>query len=336
MKLNRLFGPAALALLVFALANIAFSQAPAYRVSQAYSHKNLTIFLIHGKNETSKTNIITLPEALERRIFRVYETSDVNELMVENISKEFDVFIQSGDIVKGGKQDRVLAVSIIIPARSGRVSIEAFCVESGRWQKRKNEEVGQFSSSNERLVTKDLKLAANAARSQQEVWSRVAEVQKKLSDNLGGSVAAEESKTSLQLSLENEKVSATTDEYVRNLAGITSGKSDVIGYAFAVNGQINSADIYVSNALFRKLWPRMLKAAAIEAIANSRGVRLADPVKADEVKGFLSDADRGRESARPVSGSASIVTREQKENVVFEARDDKSKLVVHKNYVKKN
>ena len=107
MKLNRLFGPAAVALLVFALASIALSQAPAYRISQPYSHKNLTIFLIHGKNETSKTNIITLPEALERRIFRVYETGDVNELTVENISKEFDVFIQSGDIVKGGKQDRV-------------------------------------------------------------------------------------------------------------------------------------------------------------------------------------------------------------------------------------
>ena len=50
MKLNRLFGPAAVAFLLFALANIAFSQAPAYRVSQGYSHKNLTIFLIHGKN----------------------------------------------------------------------------------------------------------------------------------------------------------------------------------------------------------------------------------------------------------------------------------------------
>ena len=336
MKLNRLFGLAAAALLVFATANIVFSQTPAYRISQAYSHKNLSIFLIHGKNETSKTNIITLPEALERRIFRVYETSEVNELMVENISKEFDVFIQSGDIVKGGKQDRVLAVSVIIPALSGRVSIDAFCVESGRWQKRQNENAGQFSSSNDRIVTKDLKLAASAARSQQEVWSKVAEAQKKLSDNVGGSVAAEESKTSLQLSLENGKVAATTDEYVRNLAGITTGKSDVIGYAFAVNGQINSADIYVSNAFFRKLWPRMLKAAAVEAVANSRGVRLADPVKADEVKGFLSDADRGRESTRPVSGTASIVTREQKENVVFEARDDKSKLVVHKNYVKKN
>ena len=41
------------------------------------------------------------------------------------------MFIQSGDIVKGGKQDRILSVSIMIPPLSGRILIEAFCVESG-------------------------------------------------------------------------------------------------------------------------------------------------------------------------------------------------------------
>src|SRR5687768_12905185 len=205
MKLKTIFGVVAL-LSVFAI--IAAAQSPAYRISAPYSHKNLTIFLLHGKNETSKTNILTLQEAMQRGVLRVYETSDVNELAVENVSKQFDVFIQSGDIVKGGKQDRVLAVSIIIAARSGRIKIEAFCVESGRWQKRGNEDAGQFSSSNDRIVSKELKLAANGARSQQEVWNKVAEAQKKLGDNLGGSVAAEESKTSLQLSLENEKVAA--------------------------------------------------------------------------------------------------------------------------------
>ena len=92
-----------------------------------------TFAVLHGKDESKKGNIMTLQEAMDKELFRVYERSEVNELEVENLSKEFDVFIQSGDIVKGGKQDRILAVSIIIPARSGRVSIEAFCVESGRW-----------------------------------------------------------------------------------------------------------------------------------------------------------------------------------------------------------
>ncbi len=335
MKFYTTAGAFAAFLFVFAFANVVFAQAPAYRISAPYSHKNLTIFLIHGKNETSKTNIITLPEALERKIFRVYETSDVNELMVENISREFDVFIQSGDIVKGGKQDRVLAISIIIPARSGKVSIEAFCVESGRWEKRKNEDVSQFSSSSERIASKELKIAANDKRSQQEVWSKVAEAQKRLGDSLGGSVAAEDSRTSLQLSLESGKIAASADEYIRGLSNILAGKTDVIGYAFAVNGHINSADIYVSNSLFKKLWPRMLKAAAVEAVAHVRGVRLAEPPKAAAVGAFLSDADKGRPKERAVAGNASIVTREEKDNVVFEARDDKAKLIVHRNYVKK-
>ena len=335
MKLNVTVGVIAAFLAVFAFANILSAQAPAYRISTAYTHKNLSIFLIHGKNETSKTNIITLAEALERKLFRVYETSDVNELMVENLSKELDVFIQSGDIVKGGKQDRVLAISVIIPARSGRVSIDAFCVESGRWEKRKNEDSTQFSSSNERIVSKELKLAANGARSQTEVWAKVSEAQKRLSDNVGGSVAAEESRSSLQLSLENGRVAATADEYVRNLSHIIAGQTDVIGYAFSVNGQINSADVYVSNALFKKLWPKMLKAAAVEAVSHSRGVRLAEPVKADAVKSFLADADKGAAKERTASGNASVTTREQKDNVVFEARDDKAKVVVHRSYVKK-
>lgn len=333
MKLNIVFcGLAAL----FVFAAIAAAQSPAYRISAPYSHKNLTIFLIHGKNETSKTNILTLQEAMDRQILRVYETSDVNELAVENVSKSFDVFIQSGDIVKGGKQDRILAVSIIIPARSGRIKIEAFCVESGRWQKRGNEDAGQFSSSNDRIVSKELKLAANGERSQQEVWAKVSEAQEKLSRNVGGGVAAPSSRSSLQLSLENSKVTATADEYVRTLSNLIEGRSDVIGYAFAVNGKINSADVYVSNSLFKKLWPRMLKAAAIEAVAEKHERAGAAPVaKPDEVKAFMSDADRGRAEERAASGAAVIVTRDQKDSAVYEARDDKSKTVVHRAYVKK-
>jgi hypothetical protein len=315
---------------------LSLSQTPGYRISAPYTHRNLTIYLIHGKNETTKSNILTLQEAMQRGILRVYETDDVNELSVENISKQFDVFIQSGDIVKGGKQDRVLAVSIMVVARSGRIKIEAFCVESGRWEKRGNENSGQFSSSNDRIVSKDLKLAANGTRSQQEVWAKVSEAQDKLGRNLGGAVTSNSSRSSLQLSLENGRVAATADEYVSKLRNLIDGKSDVIGYAFAVNGELNSADIYVSNALFTKLWPRMLKAAAVEAVAeqNGRGASVA-PAKPDAVKQFLADADSGRAEERAVSGGSRIVTRDKEDSAVYEARDDKSKTVVHRAYVKK-
>lgn len=323
------------AALIFVAVGLAAAQ-NSYRISAPYTYKNLTIFLIHGKDESSGKNVLTLQEAMEMRVLRVYETSDVNELEVENISKYYDVFIQSGDIVKGGKQDRVLAVSIIIPARSGRITISAFCVESGRWEKRKGEEVGQFSSSNDRLVTKDLKLAANKSSSQQEVWAKVSEAQQRLSQSVGGSVAAPASKTSLQLSLEDRKVAATSAEYVKKLAGIINGKNDVIGYAFAVNGKLNCADIYSSNALFKKLWPKMLKATTIEAVAEANGHAAAKPAKADDVSDFITDSDKAKKAEEKATpAGARIVTREDKENVMFESRDERRKEVVHRSYVKK-
>lgn len=336
MKFNTLhrIGLAFVCAIVFVAT--AAAQTGNYKLSQAYTHKNLTIFLIHGKDSNTKTNIMTLQEAMERKLFVVYETSNVNELEVENLSKTQDVFIQSGDIVKGGKQDRVLAISIIVPARSGRVKIEAFCVESGRWKQRGSEDAGKFDSSNDRIVSKDLKIAANSTRSQQDVWAKVSEAQANLSKNVGGEVASGASRTSLQLSLEDKKVMANIDEYVKHFADIANGKSDVIGYAFAINGKINSADVYVNNALFKKLWDKNLKATATEAVSLSREVRLADPVKVDAVKGFIVDAEKAAASERTAAGKAKIVKREDKDNVMVDAVDERSNSVVHRTYVRKN
>ena len=96
------------------------------------------------------------------------------------MSKTLEVFVQSGDIVRGGQQDRVLAVDLIVPARSGKISIAAFCVESGRWEKRGDEEAGKFNGSSDRIASRDLKIAANGSKSQSEVWKKVAEAQDKL------------------------------------------------------------------------------------------------------------------------------------------------------------
>jgi hypothetical protein len=334
MKLNRF--PAVLAALCFVLLVVSATTAQEsnYRVSEPYTFKNLTIFLLYGKDEASGRNILTLQEAMERGIFVVYETSHVNELAVENLSKEFDVFVQSGDIVKGGKQDRILGVSIIIPARSGRMNIQAYCVESGRWTKRGSEESSKFTSSNDRIVSKDLKLAANAARSQAEVWDKVSEVQGKLSRNVGQIVNSPKSSSSLQLSLENSKVSANAEEYVRKLGSVVAGKPNVIGYAFAINGKINSADVYVSNALFKKLWPKMLKASAIEAVAES-GSRSIPVPKPTAVSVFMSEADSAVAKETAIGRGARLISREDSNNAVFEARDEKKKVMVHKSYVKK-
>jgi len=159
-----------------------------YRISGPYTHKNLTVFLVHGKDLLHGRNFLTLQEALAQKKVRVYETKDVNELAIRNFSDQ-DVYVQAGDIVRGGEQDRMISIDFIVPPRSGRMPIAAFCVESGRWSKRGEEQAAYFSSSENFAATKELKLAAKRANSQEAVWENVSVAQEKLSRNVAGITA---------------------------------------------------------------------------------------------------------------------------------------------------
>src|SRR5688572_9540222 len=131
-----------------------------YRLSGPYTHKNLTIFLVHGKEQMPGKTFLTLQEALAQKKVIVYETKDVNELAIRNLSNQ-DVYVQAGDIVRGGEQDRMISIDFIVPPRSGRMPIAAFCVESGRWNKRGEEQAAYFRSE-ERRVGKECRFRWSA------------------------------------------------------------------------------------------------------------------------------------------------------------------------------
>jgi hypothetical protein len=304
-----------------------------YRLTGPYTHKNLTIFLVHGRNLIKAKTFLTLQEALVQRKVVVYETKSVNELSIENLSNE-DVYVQQGDIVKGGQQDRMIGVDLIVPPKSGKMPISVFCVEHGRWSGRGNERAAVFSSSSDAVATKQIKLAARA-NSQGGVWESVTVAQDKLSRSVGGVVNSPVSTSSLQLAVENSKVQETADSYTKALVNIADRSDDVIGYVFAINGKVNSADIYSSNALFRKLWPKLLKANAVEAIAELQQHKF-EPVKAESVKGFLSEAESARATEKDVTARTKMLTREDDSNILFETRDETQKTWVHRNYIKKN
>ena len=92
---------------------------------------------------------------------RVAETGSVNELRIENTGDE-DVYVQSGDMVKGGRQDRVLTVSFVLPRKSGEMPVAAYCVEHGRWSQRGAEEVTTFAGAYNALPSREAKLAMKA------------------------------------------------------------------------------------------------------------------------------------------------------------------------------
>ncbi len=338
MKLHYLFAIALFCLIGLTAAAQNSSTTPQqtseYRLSGPYTHKNLTVFLVHGKDQTAKT-FLTLQEALAQKKVRVYETKNVNELAIRNLSNQ-DVYVQAGDMVRGGEQDRMISVDFIVPPRSGRMPIAAYCVESGRWNRRGNEAPATFSSSENFASSKDLKLAAKSAQSQDAVWQNVSTVQGKLNNNMTVEVRADASPSSLELSVENAKVKETTAAYINALSGILRNKNDVIGYVFAINGKVNSADVYASRALFVKLWPKLIKSNAVEALAELQKDLEVKPVSDEAVKTFLAESEKPAASTKDVTERVKLVTREDDKNAFFETQDRAQKDGwVHRNYIKK-
>lgn len=299
-----------------------------------FTRKNLTFYLIHGRDTLNGKTPLTLEEAMERKLVIVHETGEVNELSIENVSQTDEVFIQAGDIVKGGQQDRMLAVDLIVPTRSGRIPIDSFCVESERWTARGRESGTQFNSSTEYAPSKDIKIAAKHSRSQGEVWEQVEDSQKKLSAATNTNTASSVSRSSLPLTMQNEKVRSDSDTYARYLEDIVPKNSDVIGIVMVINGKINSADTYGSSALFVKLWPKLLKAAAIEAVAETAQNSSQGAVNVAEIDSFFETAENAPVTEeRTVTDRIRITNREAETSLFLTTLDRDTML--HNNYLMK-
>lgn len=280
--------------------------ADALRVSAPVSHDNLSVFFVRGPDAVDASRVVTLQEALERGWAVVHETGRVNDLAVENRSPDHDLFVQSGDIIKGGRQDRMIAADLLLPPASGRVPVAAHCVEQSRWSGRGAEAATHFAVSDSFAVGNPIKLA-NDGRNQGAVWANVKANQDKLGKNLGAPVNAAASPTSLQLALENPAVRAKVDEYRRALAA-GGGGPGVVGAVFVVNGTVTSAEVYGSGVLFRKAWPKLLKAASQEAVADKADGPTPLPPTARAVELFLADA--GKADENHVAGESLAVSQE--------------------------
>src|ERR1700722_5290121 len=90
-------------------------------VSGPFTHRNLQIFLVHGDTQLENRRYATLSEAMEKGYVTVKETGKVNELSIENSSKNVTVFLNAGDIVKGGRQDRTIRDDVVLAPESGYV-----------------------------------------------------------------------------------------------------------------------------------------------------------------------------------------------------------------------
>jgi hypothetical protein len=321
-----------------------------YTISQPFAYENLTVYFVRAKTLGGPVPL-TLQEALEKQKVRVIETGNVNELAVENLSEE-EVFIQSGDIVKGGRQDRALTVSLVLPPHSGRIPIAAFCVESGRWSPRGSEDGKSFTVASATVPSREAKVVMSAppvpaqatlptaaqatspadVSAQQAMWAEARRIQQKLSENLKVEVAEPRSPTSLGLTLDNENLQRASTAYVTALQSTGERDDDVVGYVFAINGHVNSAAVYASNGLFRKMWPKLLRASAVEAIGS--GTQNAQSPPSDDIRIFLKSAENGPASERKLTASVTQRTRDSEHALFVETRQSDGPWVA-RNYLAK-
>jgi len=327
---------------------------------------------------------LTLEEAMAKGVVKVRETGNVNQLEIENLGKE-EVFVQSGDIVKGGQQDRTLMVSLLLPPQSGSIPIASFCVEQGRWSARGREDVKSFSTAAAAVPSREMKIAmkaplptpptaaepnptqapvdsalvdsrlrharipspgtayavagaAETSQRQQQVWENVRKTQALLAERVGAPVRSAQSASSLQLALESEKLVDAQKGYVKALKAAGESGDDIIGYVFAINGELNSADVYTSNGLFRKMWAKLLNASAIEAIGHRNDPAAAAPT-IEAVTAFLAAAEAGKSSEKPLNAGVRLETREGEKAYFFETARAASPSApaawVHRNYLAK-
>ena len=255
---------------------------------------------------------------MEKQAGFLHKTGDVNELLIEKPG-DYDLLIQAGDIVKGGRQDRTLGADFIVPAKSGKVPIPVFCVEAARWHKRRSESDAHFSKSSDYASSKKLRAALRTSKSQGEVWASVEEEQAKLSESIGLCAQSAMSPSSLQLSYEMKETTAAVEGYLAGLESAPSEKS--VGVVWAINGKLSHADIYGSPALFRKVWKKLLRAAAFEAI----GEHSEQPAEALRdvagVSAWLEEAAAAAAEEESLPPRTQLSTRRAKAQLRFETRD---------------
>ena len=263
------------------------------RVMESQQDSGLQVFGLRWPSASS-LRYSTLDEAMSAGSMEVTEVSEsgsVPTLTVTNTS-EIMIFLMSGEQLIGAKQNRVLNVSLMVPAAS-TLAVPVSCVEAGRWSYRspKFSSGGTMSHGHLRKMlsnqTHGSYRSSGAPLSDQgAVWS---EVSRKLSAM--GSTSPSQAFDQLY-----------HDHHTRleELLGRLHPPEDCHGVIFAVAGQIAGADLFDQPATLVKLWTKLVRAFALDALET--GPNPAPPVTTDDVHRWVLSSAAARAEPFPSPG----------------------------------
>jgi hypothetical protein len=302
--------------------------ASSYSLLSPIRSGNLTVFPVAASKSYDTAEFLTLDEGLhsgdvvvteagqarglirhrqgEPAIIHPVRDAEVNRLVLVNNSKR-PLLLLAGEIVTGGKQDRVIGKDRIVPAESDPVDLSVFCVEPGRWVAA----IGTYQFSGGRaagsvFASPGVRGSAMAAKNQQQVWDNVGKSKDAMALIVPAPAAAEVNSTSSYARVMDnkevqKKVDSVAEPVQRNYESVIRQLRDknAVGVVVAVNGEIVWADIFASTHLLQKYWPKLVRSYATEAVvtrAKGGEVSLKDAQK------FLDNLQGRHESAETEPG----------------------------------
>ena len=259
-----------------------------YHIQGPFTHQDLTVFLLCS-NRQDESDFLTLDEGLKGGQVTITEQEQerVGALRIENQSDR-PLYLQEGERLVGGKQDRTIISSLVIPPRSGKTSVPTFCVEHNRWvEGTRGKEFG--FSVNPALAPKGVRCAAKVEGSQDRVWGCVAA--QKVSAHT--KYQCPNTNSSVNEMLDAPQMQTISEEYATALGQALdrAENNDAVGMAIVFNGQIEEVNLYPNRALFRKLFPRLIRAYAVQAALLRDQAKGAEPMTAAAVAQFLQPRD---------------------------------------------
>jgi len=228
------------------------------------------------------------PDANSQQKQQLWRELRIEELVLVNNSKH-PLILLAGEVVTGGKQDRVVGKDRIVPAESDPVDLSVFCVEHGRWV----ESSAKFDTHAYVMAQPSVRKQAMVANNQQKVWDEVANSKASMSANSEANLRRADPSsaapspapmvelrkldetTSYAKTRENKVIQQQVDDIVGPMQKSYESvikqlrEQNAVGVVVAVKGHIIWADIFASTGLLSKYWPKLLQSYAAEALSMS-------------------------------------------------------------------
>ena len=173
-------------------------------------------------------------------------------------------------------------------------------------------------------VNKTARFAVQHDKDQQKVWDKVAEV------NAKNSVKAQSGDFAGNY-VEKEAVERL-EPYLKALNQRVAGSANVVGVAVAIDGKMDTVDVFESTPLFRQLWPKLLKSYALDAVnaaedvaeqkAGEKSAKKPDAVcSVEDARKFLTEAMSAQKKQSTTNGAVTVTTQSTEHIVSFSAQD---------------